>query len=242
MQKTVSLQKDMFCAVGEKGLQLWLQKSWEDFTLRERPEHSPNGELTQFLDELQQSSETLFYVAAQSFQQGSPNNPFLDQGEKGTAMRIEPPMVADKLMQVRNDVAQHWRQQLQAIANGEPLDTSSPDAQLLAGLATRLAVSALMRDMYLLPSQERVYEWLDQFVFKRSKDLEAGGDVEGMLLALESEPVRIRGRALLDPKDLTQQIRERRAEVALAMIYELEGLPEEHREIKSNFLERCFYL
>lgn len=242
MEKTISLQKDMFSAVGEKGLQLWLQHSWDDFTSRERPEHMANGQLTQFLDELQHSSQTLFYVAAHSFQQGSPNNPFLDHGEKGSAMRIEPPVIADKLMRVRNDVADRWRQQLQVIANGEPLDTSSPDAQLLAGLATRLAVSALMRDLYLLPSQAHVYEWLDHYVLKRSKDMEAGGDVEGMLVALASEPVRIRGRALLDPKDLTEQIRERRAEVAMFMIHELEDLHEEHREIKASFLEGCFKL
>ena len=74
-------------------------------------------------------------------------------------MRIDPPAIADKLMRVRDDVAKRWRQQLQEVASGEPLDTSMPDMQLLVGLATRLAVSSLMGDLHLLPSQAHVYEW-----------------------------------------------------------------------------------
>ena len=46
---------------------------------------------------------------------------------------------------------------------------------------------------------------------------------------MASEPIRIRGRALLDPRHLAQQIRERRAEVALSMMHELEDLHEVRR-------------
>ena len=58
-------------------------------------------------------------------------------------------------------------------------------------------------------------------------------------LALENEPIRIRGRSLLDPLVLASEIKGRRVVLMEDMQGVLEATQGEQRVLKSDFLERC---
>ena len=67
------------------------------------------------------------------------------------------------------------------------------DVQLLRGIATKLAVHEMLRDMALLPSQVHVHEWLAAYLLVEHKeDLTITGSVERLLCDLGSIPSYIR--------------------------------------------------
>jgi len=237
MERTVHEQLRTWTYVRERGLQLWLVGSWETF----RQGNLVTGHLTNFLLELQHGKQELIFVPTKSWQQGSPSNPFLARSEyTGYHVTVQPRKVAERLMARREQLAHDWREELQLLAAGA--SSAVEDDQLLAGLATRIALRAMVRELSLRPSQAPMSSWISELLKEHSKEMDIGGDVEEMLREIERLPVCIRGKSLCDPFMIVQEIKGRRVQIAEDMATFLESTEVEHHAMKSAFLDKCFQL
>ena len=117
------------------------------------------------------------------------------------------------------------------------------DEQLLRGLATRLAVQELLHDLELLPSQAHLHSWLSSFILlNHATDLTEDGSVPRLLSSLASQPVHIRGSALVDPLSLTRDIVERSEDIMSHFAMHLREAPSDHAGTHADFLESCLDL
>ena len=123
------------------------------------------------------------------------------------------------------------------------MQISEGDEQLLKGIAMRLAVRELLHELSLRPSQGATKEWLDRFVFfHRADDLTRNGSVERLLFELETQPVVIRGGALVDPIDIKRELLIRKSRIVDAMAEMLRTAPDDHAAYHMSFLEDCLNL
>lgn len=175
-----------------------------------------------------------------SMQQGSAGNPYLkDRNKQGYHCEVEPSKIAQRLMEVRKQLASEWQDELNVLASGVDHEKLR-DEQLLAGLATRVALREVLHDMSLLPSQAQLHEFLSNFMVQHSMCMEPSGDVERMLKTLADQPIRIRGNSLIDPPQLVAEVRSRRAEILADMARSLDSTEEENIFVQTSFLEDCF--
>jgi len=87
-------------------------------------------------------------------------------------------------------------------------------------------------------------EWLSHFVLvTHAKALTRDGSVDTLFHALGSQPLHIRGKAIVDPLEIERELLQRTAGVTEDMA---EGLLEcviaEHMGCKASFLDNCFLL
>ena len=223
-----------------RALQLWLGASWAHFLERLPAADSPMrlGRLPHFLSELQSAQRELFFVPTRSLQQGSPGNPYLPRASSGYTTEVAPPEVASMLMACREDLAHEWWDELKVLCTGEE-HAALPDEQLLLGVATKAAARERLKELRLRPSQEGTCDWAAGFLREHAADFSARGSVDAFFVALENEPIRIRGRSLLDPLVLASEIKGRRVVLMEDMQGVLEATQGEQRVLKSDFLERC---
>ena len=142
------------------------------------------------------------------------------------------------LMACREDLAHEWWDELKVLCTGEE-HAALPDEQLLLGVATKAAARELLKELRLRPSQEGTCDWAAGFLREHAADFSARGSVDAFFVALENEPIRIRGRSLLDPLVLASEIKGRRVVLLEDMQGVLEATQGEQRVLKSDFLERC---
>ena len=207
--------------------------------------------LNLFVDELQYSQPDLYFVPSQSFRQGSPDNPYLSRRDNpGHHWSVEPTKLAQGLIAWRQHLAEQWHRELRVIASTHELDSVSvssvysledmPDAQLLEGLATRIAILEMLNDLSVLPSQKSTTEWLAIFLRDHQRDLSEGGSVATVLADLRAEPLRVREGSLFDPLMLADEISERKGLIAVDMANEIVSATSyEHHALQSSFLEKC---
>lgn len=240
MERTVAKQYDQYKFMRNRALQLWLGASWAHFLERLPAADSPMrlGRLPHFLSELQSAQRELFFVPTRSLQQGSPGNPYLPRASSGYTTEVAPPEVASMLMACREDLAHEWWDELKVLCTGEE-HAALPDEQLLLGVATKAAARELLKELRLRPSQEGTCDWAAGFLREHAADFSARGSVDAFFVALENEPIRIRGRSLLDPLVLASEIKGRRVVLMEDMQGVLEATQGEQRVLKSDFLERC---
>jgi len=237
MEHAVNLQLQHFKMVQDRGLQLWLKSAWDTFYQRYQ---QSSGESWRFLKELQYSDREWYFVPMRSMQQGSAGNPYLkDRNKQGYHCEVEPSKIAQRLMEVRKQLASEWQDELNVLASGVDHEKLR-DEQLLAGLATRVALREVLHDMSLLPSQAQLHEFLSNFMVQHSMCMEPSGDVERMLKTLADQPIRIRGNSLIDPPQLVAEVRSRRAEILADMARSLDSTEEENIFVQTSFLEDCF--
>ena len=231
---------DQYKFMRNRALQLWLGASWAHFLERLPAADSPMrlGRLPHFLSELQSAQRELFFVPTRSLQQGSPGNPYLPRASSGYTTEVAPPEVASMLMACREDLAHEWWDELKVLCTGEE-HAALPDEQLLLGVATKAAARELLKELRLRPSQEGTCDWAAGFLREHAADFSARGSVDAFFVALENEPIRIRGRSLLDPLVLASEIKGRRVMLMEDMQGVLEATQGEQRVLKSDFLERC---
>jgi len=237
----------------QRGVQLWLNEKFTSF-IEERG-NDARGKLSQFVDELQYCEPDTYFVPSVSFRQGSPNNPYLQpQKRMGHTWEVEPSKLAEGLMQWREMTAEEWHRQLHVLASMQDLDDKTiaslaamsadmPDAQLLEGLATRIAILEMLNDLRLLPSQTSTCEWLAVFLQDHQSDLKVGGSVSRVLTDLRAEPLRIREGIFFDPMMLADEIHERKGLIAVDMAdIVISDTKEGHHAFKSSFLDKCLEL
>lgn len=134
-------------------------------------------------------------------------------------------------------------------SNGDTLARSllpgveTRDTQLLRGQAMRLAAKEFLRDLALLPSQVHVHQWLSSFVLvNHATDLTAEGSVHRLITDLVSQPVHIRGSALVDPMEISRELVTRTDEILRDFIVHLREAPSDHARIQADWLEACLGL
>jgi len=239
MEHAISMQLQQFRLVNDRGLQLWLTSAWDTFCKHCK---TTSGKPSSFLDELLHSDREWYFVPTRSIRQGSANNPFLEKDKQaaGYHCEVEPSKIARRLMECRKQLAEEWRLELVQLAEGSLNEEGKLVRQLLAGLVTRVAMREMLHDLSLLPSQKEVHSFVSHFMVQNTLEFEVGGDVEAMLNALAVQPVRIRGKTLLDPEQIAEEVRHRRLEIASKMAAALEDTDDEHRSVHSTFLEKCF--
>ena len=218
---------------------------------------APGRRLDDFLDVLQRSESESVFVPTRAWRQLSPNNPYVlppEHNEHGFYYEVQPASLALRLIACRETLTDTWIDQLSDLSTGRPLSgpsragVASPtagdgrgDVQLLRGIATKLAVHEMLRDMALLPSQVHVHEWLAAYLLVEHKeDLTITGSVERLLCDLGSQPIHIRGGSLVDPLTVVDELVERTATNIDKMAVDLAASREAH--VGSNFLESCFNL
>ena len=235
-ERAVWTQLHQFKMINDRGLQIWLKSSWDAFSERsDRP-----GESTRFIIELQHSKRESQFVPTPTIQQGRPENPFIRRDSNpGYHCEVEPPKIAMRLMRTREQLAGEWGDALNLLATGCNME-SIPDQQLLDGLATRVAVQAMLHDLSLRPSQRELHEYLSSFLVVNAMQFESGGDVEAALADLSNRALCIRGSSLIDPPMLVDDIRSRRAEIQRSMAATLGSTSDEHLSLQTSFLEACF--
>ena len=229
---------------------MWLGASWGTF-VETNSRHV--GKLSLYMNELQRADRERVFVPTRKLRGGSPSNPFLGDAPSSTGYHceVEPRAVADKLMSVREEKAALWRDELRRVRELRELKGSSggataerrpSDQQLLIGMATRAALRELLRELSLRPSQSANHVWLSDFLLHHSAEMEADGDVEGMLASLEAQPILIRGATLRDPMALADEVRKRSGSIQEEMARHLDDTTFEHLSLRSSFLETCFKL
>ena len=156
---------------------------------------------------------------------------------------MKPPKLAGALMTWREELAEEWQRELHALATATDAtyicSSEMAHAQLLEGLATRIALREMLHDLRLRPSQATTSAWLSAFLTEHQTDLEAGGSVAQLLADLRAEPLMIRCGTLFDPLQLADEVRERTVLIERDMATLLESTCGEHQLLRSNFLERC---
>lgn len=198
-----------------------------------------------FVEKLQHSGSETLFVPGRAWKQGSPSNPFLSSKRVGYYCEVEPPKLATALMTWREQLAEEWCVELHAFANAKDncvFRSELADAQLLEGIATRIAIREMLSDLSLLPSKSHTCEWLRHFLNEHKDGVAMLGSVENLLLALRAEPLMIKDNELLDPLQLADELRSRTVLIATDMASALEATCLEHQQLKCNFLERCFVL
>lgn len=249
-----------FCAraqVNNRGLQIWLHGKWTKF-FEEQKEQKQKGRLYDFLNVLRTSGTEDFFVPMPGFRQLSPNNPYLKtaggRSSQGFTIEIEPTKVGLQLMAVREDLAGVWVQHLERISTlTEPssnrtqasmahtISNAAADSQMLRSVATKVAVREMLSDIAHLPSQKEKHEWLSTFVLvTHAKSLTREGDVEVMIQAIGTQPLHIRGKALVDPMEIQRDLLKRTAQVSEKFGKALpETVATEHATMQTSFLETC---
>ena len=107
----------------------------------------------------------------------------------------------------------------------------------------RLAAKEFLRDLALLPSQAHVHKWLSSFVLvNHATDLTAEGSVYRLLTDLTSQPVHIRGSALVDPMEISRELVNRQDDILRDFIVHLREAPSDHAKIQADWLEQCLGL
>lgn len=234
-ERAVWTQLHQFRMINDRGLQIWLKSSWDAFSQsNDRP-----GESVRFLRELQHSKRESYFVPTRTIQQGRPDNPFINRDTNpGYTCEVEPPKIAMRLMRTREQLAGEWGDALNLLATGCDHE-SVPDQQLLVGLATRVALRAMLHDLSLRPSQRHLHEYLSHFLVANAMQFQSGGDVEAVLADLGGKGLCIRGTSLIDPPMLVAEIRTRRTEISREMAATLGSTCDEHLSLQTSFLEAC---
>lgn len=247
MERTIETQLLQFNCIGERGKVKWLHSRWNTFA--EAGSEAP-GKLHHFIDEMLRSDREMLFVRTTSIRQGSPSNPYLRPKPHGYHLEIEPAQIALRLMRCREQLAVEWREELAVLSSCDRLGVEHealPDAGLLSGLATRVALRRLRHDLSLLPSRAPVLHYLTNYIQRETAaaDAPAGtaaawADGEALLRKLAEQPLVIRGTALIDPQQLATEATLLRAEVEALMASALEETTGEHLSAQASFLDDCF--
>jgi len=265
MQRSVEQQLHAFKAVYAQPQQLYLSQQWTDFldtSRKERPMMGAEGnlELTSFFGHLQRSPTAKIFIPKKSFRSLSPGNPYLQKAPEGTYEEVHPRSITLRLMRCREGVAVDWIDMMPALEGwlelgkkrerGAPEPAPSPtaaasevsafDRQLLLGMATRLATRAMVRELSLRPSCDKLCEWLKSYLLvEHAADLEANGSVDRLHDNLLDQPMCIRGGALVDPLSISLEIFERSSLILEVIEKDLEQAPQHVITFTSSYLEAC---
>jgi len=130
-----------------------------------------------------------------------------------------------------------------AVATGGLDGLATCDKQLLLGIATKLAVRQMLRDLKLRPSKAHLHEWLQTYLLvQHATDLTARGSVERLHADLVAQPICIRGGALVDPLDISMEIFQRSWQFLEDIEEDLYYAAEHVTPLTSGFLETCLRL
>jgi len=260
MSRTVATQVQVFGQLHERGLQIWLNKKFTSFA------EANKGHLTDFIKLVQNSEPEDVWVPMRTMRQLSPGNPYRPKGQgEGFNCEVQPQVVASKLMAVRESLAETWVGELDHLAcDGCVIDPAEDannvlsisesssikrvhsscgqeaDLQLLHAIATRRAIQEMLHDLELLPSQAHVHEWLSKFALvQHATDLTPEGKVDNLLNDLGSQTLHIRGRALVDPLAIQNELKCRTGVITLDMAENLRDVTLDHMLLQASFLESC---
>lgn len=222
--------------------------------------------LTDFIKLVQNSEPEDVWVPMRTMRQLSPGNPYRPKGQgEGFNCEVQPQVVASKLMAVRESLAETWVEELDHLAcDGCVIDPAEDannvlsisesssikrvhsscgqeaDLQLLHAIATRRAIQEMLHDLELLPSQAHVHEWLSKFALvQHATDLTPEGKVDNLLNDLGSQTLHIRGRALVDPLAIQNELKCRTGVITLDMAENLRDVTLDHMLLQASFLESC---
>jgi hypothetical protein len=209
--------------------------------------------LTDFLDVLTRSETTSVFMPTRSFRRLSPGNPYAEQYafEHGDHHTVQPAMVALRLMNCRERLAESWHVQIEDLCqvglvvpatNSDGL-LRADDAQILHGAATKVAAREMLHDLSLRPSHAQVHEWLTSFLLvDHAADLTRHGSVMRLHADLAAQPIHIRGSALVDPLCIGHELRTRSAKVLEHMAHDLRDAGAHPLPKAASFLDQCFNL
>lgn len=258
MHRSVQMQLSAFASVHDLTHKQYLAQQWSSYLVdNSRTTKSHPGELTSFLGHLQRSPETSVFVPRRPFRQLSPGNPYLAQSTEGDYEELRPTAVALRLMSCREAVAEDWVELMPSLAQlskdvAAERDAPAPtngtnvhqeDMQLLLGIATKIAAQQMLRELELRPSCRPQHDWLKQFVFvQHVADLGPQGSVERFHASLVSQPICIRGGALVDPLQVSLEIFERSSVILEIIERDLREAPSHVVSFTSSFLTSCLLL
>lgn len=260
MSRAVEQQISAFAAVQDHTQKAYLHAQWSLFLEQARKRQSTpvelrEGDLTAFLSHLQRSESQAVWVPKRSFRSLSPNNPYARAaGPAGSFEEVRPTAIALRLMSCREQLAVDWLELVPTLAQlskarerDTPVTQASADAssdkQLLLGLATKIATRDMLAELSLRPSTKHLHDWLQSFVLRvHATDLTTRGSVEALHASLATQPMCIRGGALVDPLAISLELFERCAFILEVIEDDLHAAPAHVVPLTSGFLETCLLL
>ena len=255
MRRTVEQQISSFAAVGRTSEKTYLVEQWQSFINNK----VRRGMMTHFLSDLQRQEPQSLFVPKRSFRGLSPGNPYAASQAEGHYEEVRPMKIALRLIKCREQLAEDWLELLPSLSNltsvmqlsGEDTRANatvtvcgnSLDKQLLLGISTKLAGRQMLHDLSMRPSCEHLHEWLASYLFvQHAVELTVSGSVEKLHSDLVSQPICFRGKALVDPLDLSTELFQRSTENLEHIEIDLQRAPEHIVPLTAGFFESCLRL
>lgn len=244
MERAVAQQMDRFRYIGDLAQSMWLKDVWQSFeeeqaeAERRKEKDRKMGDAWRFLAELQNRDTDMISVpTGGGFRQGSPGNPYIKPRPQYRVEMIQPQSVAKRLVACREQLAEEWSSVLQLLGTGEPHE-AHPHEGMLEATATRCAVREVMDD-----SSKACAEYLRREMASITRDLgpAVAIDCDALLKELAARPLVVTATTLIDPPEMSEQIREKCKEIELeASPCVLSSTLEDHSTLYSSFLDSCF--